>query len=176
MKIFSIAALSLILLASPVWAQTAPAADAASELLSANSADQEATPPPAQPASDLFFPPEAPAPRFGIDLLWAVGMFILVLTLLFITLKVLGRFSRFRGGRGKSQIFTMRGIMPLDSRKYLAAVEVKGQLLIVGVTPERVTPVAHWPLDSDADDDFTFQFENDTELPHITDPLSGGAK
>jgi hypothetical protein len=39
--------------------------------------------------------------------------------------------------------------MGLDSRRYLAAVEVDGRLIIVGVTPERITPIAHWRPESD---------------------------
>jgi hypothetical protein len=34
----------------------------------------------------------------------------------------------------------------LDSRRYLAAVEVVGRLVIIGVTPERVTSIASWQL------------------------------
>jgi hypothetical protein len=36
--------------------------------------------------------------------------------------------------------------MALDSRRYLAAVEIDGQLLVVGVTPERLTALGQWPL------------------------------
>jgi flagellar biogenesis protein FliO len=77
-----------------------------------------------------------------------VGAFILVLAALIIFLKLLGRFGRGRGFKG-GQTFILRGTMSLDSRRYLAAVEVDGQLIIVGVTPDRLTSLGQWPLAED---------------------------
>lgn len=126
----------------------------------------------------------APGPRYGLDILRAFGMFILVLGLLFLTLKLIGRFSRFRGGRGRGNLFTMRGILPLDNHKYLAAVEVEGRMLIVGVTQDRVSPVAQWMMGGAAEnaetlDDFAFHLPpDDEELPDIsiTEARAGGSK
>jgi hypothetical protein len=39
--------------------------------------------------------------------------------------------------------------MSLDSRRYLAAVELDGHLLVIGVTPDRITALANWPLEDD---------------------------
>ncbi|MDR2339769.1 MAG: flagellar biosynthetic protein FliO, partial [Deltaproteobacteria bacterium] len=87
-------------------------------------------------------------PEFGTLSFYvkALGAFILVIACLLIFLKLLGRFGagrRLKGGLA----FTMKGTLPLDSRRYLAAVEVDGRLLIVGVTPERISPIAHWAED-----------------------------
>ena len=82
------------------------------------------------------------------DIAWAFGAFILVLLLLYLSLKGLSRLGRFRG-RGRNSLFELRGVLPLDNRKYLAAVEIEGRLLVLGVTSERITPVAHWYLDED---------------------------
>jgi hypothetical protein len=72
-----------------------------------------------------------------------IGAFILVIALLLLFLKLLGRFSRGRSfSEGKG--FTLRATMTLDSRRYLAAVEVDGRLLVIAVTGDRVTPLAHW--------------------------------
>ena len=81
------------------------------------------------------------------ELLWALGAFILVLIILVLALKGLGRLSRFKGAKGRQPVFELRGIQPLDNRKYLAAVEVEGRFLVLGVTPDRITPLAHWFID-----------------------------
>ena len=85
--------------------------------------------------------------------MWAGGVFVLVLAALILTLKALKRVGRFRAGRGRGAVFELRGIQALDNRKYLAAVAVDGRLLIVGVTPDRLTPLGQWPLrEEDAED------------------------
>jgi flagellar biogenesis protein FliO len=76
-----------------------------------------------------------------------VGAFILVLAVLLLFLKLLGRLNRGRAVRGGKD-FALQGTMALDSRRYLAAVEVDGRLLIIGVTHDRISPLAHWPLAS----------------------------
>lgn len=98
-------------------------------------------------------------PSQGLDMLWALGAFILVMVLLFLTLKALGRLGRFRGAKGRQSVFELRGVQPLDNRKYLAAVEVEGRLIVVGVTPDRITPVAHWFLD-DEDEETGLNFSS----------------
>lgn len=92
-------------------------------------------------------------PLSGFDIIWNIGVFLLVLALLYLALKALGRASRFKGLKGGRQSFTLRGIQPLDNRKYLAAVEIEGRLIVVGVSPERITPVAHWFLDEEDESD-----------------------
>jgi flagellar biogenesis protein FliO len=87
----------------------------------------------------------------GLDFLWAFGAFILVLIILFFVLKLLKRLSRFRGTRGRDSVFEMRGVQPLDNQKYLAAVSIDGRLLVVGVSADRITPLAHWPLKEGTD-------------------------
>ena len=98
----------------------------------------------------------AGAPSLGIDLLKGLGAFILVLILLYLTLKALGRMSRFKGGKGRASFFQLRGIQSFDSRKYLAAVEVDGRLLVVGVTQDRIVPVAHWFLEDEDQEGLEF--------------------
>lgn len=143
---------------------------------------QEAAPPAAEtgtvedlapPATAAPAPTAAPAssaakntaltstglPSYGLDMLWALGAFILVMVLLYLTLKAVGRMGRFRGAKGRQSVFELRGIQPLDNRKYLAAVEVEGRLIVVGVTPDRITPVAHWFLD-DEDDEAGLNFSS----------------
>lgn len=110
-----------------------------------------------EPATEVF-PPPLPAgadgeplaglgaglPLSGFDVIWNIGVFLLVLALLYLVLKALGRAGRLRGsGSGRSG-FTLKGIQALDSRKYLAAVEIEGRLIVVGVSPDRITPVASW--------------------------------
>lgn len=117
----------------------------------------------------------------GWDMVKAVGAFILVMVLLVLTLKGLGRLSRFRGIKGGNAVFTYRGIQALDNRKYLAAVEIEGRIIVVGVTPERITPVAHWFLNNE-DDGLEFfsthgstkETEMDFILPErdLSDPCS----
>jgi flagellar biogenesis protein FliO len=81
----------------------------------------------------------------SMNLIKAAGAFILVLALLLIFLKLLSRVVKGRSFRG-DQTFTLRGTLALDSRRYLAAVEVDGQLLVVGVTQDRLTALGQWPL------------------------------
>lgn len=95
-------------------------------------------------------------PTSGLDFLWVLGVFALVMTLLLLTLKALGKMSRFKGAKGRGSVFTLRGIQPLDNRKYLAAVEVEGRLIVVGVTPDRICPVAHWFAEDSADQGLDF--------------------
>jgi len=78
------------------------------------------------------------------DLAGAGAALILVLALLVLFLKALKRVGRFKSGRGG--LFEMRGHLPLDNRKYLAAVAVDGRLLIIGITPDRLIPLGQWPL------------------------------
>jgi hypothetical protein len=73
-----------------------------------------------------------------------VGAFVLVIALLLIFLKLLGRLTRGKslgGGKG----FSLRATMTLDARRYLAAVELDGRLLVVAVSGDRISPIAHWP-------------------------------
>ncbi len=90
---------------------------------------------------------------YGLDLVKALGAFVLVLVLLVLALKALGRLGRYRSLRGRGSVFELRGIQALDNRKFLAAVEVEGRLIVVGVTPDRITPVAHWTVDQFTDDE-----------------------
>ena len=108
------------------------------------------TPPAARPGSSFGVPSSA------LDLLKGLGAFILVLILLYLTLKGLGRMSRFKGGKGRASIFQLRGIQSFDSRKYLAAVEIDGRLLVVGVTQDRIVPVAQWYLDEEDQEGLEF--------------------
>jgi flagellar biogenesis protein FliO len=156
LQTFLPAILLLSLLAQPALAQ--PEDTGAPDLPSAAS-DLLAEAPP-----EMDFLPANPAPRHGLDILRMAGMFIVVLGLLFITLKIIGRFSRFRSGKQNS-IFTMRGILPLDNHKYLAAVEVEGRLLIVGVAQDKINPIANWPMAQD--DGFAFHITEDESLPDI---------
>ena len=80
----------------------------------------------------------------GLDILKALGAFALVMVLLFASLKGLSRLSRFRGTKGTNSNFVFRGTQSLDNRKYLAAVEIEGRIIVVGVTPDNIIPVAHW--------------------------------
>ncbi|UQZ89990.1 hypothetical protein C4J81_12570 [Deltaproteobacteria bacterium Smac51] len=158
---------------------------AASDLLSAAvSGEGEGQSAPAPSLSEVLGTDGPPpmGPSYGLDILQAFGMFILVLALLFITLKVLGRFGRFRGRKSQESIFNMRGVMPLDNRKYLAAVEVEGRLLVVGVTQDRIIPLADWVRDKKAGephDEFSFQLAEEDDLPpdiSIADTRGGGSK
>lgn len=87
----------------------------------------------------------------GLDIFKAAGTFVLVMALLFLALKGLGRLSRFRGAKARDSIIELRGIQPLDNRKYLAAVEVEGHIIVVGVASDRITPLAHWAADESLD-------------------------
>jgi flagellar biogenesis protein FliO len=91
--------------------------------------------------------PASPLGAFpGLDVVKALGAFILVIALLVICLKAIGWLGRGRRAAKGGQAFVLRGTMLLDGRRYLAAVEVDGHLLVVGVTPERLTSLASWPL------------------------------
>ncbi len=146
------AALALIW-AAPLTAQSTsappPAAEAAppaalGQTLSPDLERAEAAPP---PASSYFTGKEASE----VDIFKAVGAFAIVMALLYGSLKLLRRLGSFRGPKGRSSIIELRGIQPLDSRKYLAAVEVEGRLIVLGVTPDRISPLAHWALDDSLD-------------------------
>jgi hypothetical protein len=76
----------------------------------------------------------------------ALGAFLLVMACLLIFLRLLGRLNRGRLIKD-GLTFTLKGTLPLDSRRYIAAVEVDGRLLILGVAPERITSLAHWSVD-----------------------------
>jgi flagellar biogenesis protein FliO len=86
-----------------------------------------------------------------MDLLKALGAFILVIIILLIFLKILSHLTRGRGMTKGGKAFTLRGTMIIDSRRYLAAVEIDGHLLVVGVSHDRLTALAHWPLAVESD-------------------------
>ena len=90
-------------------------------------------------------------PGQSFDMVKAGGAFVLVLVLLFLTLKMLGRFGRFKGTKGSESVIELRGIQALDNRKYLAVVEVEGHMIVVGVTQDNISPVAHWSVDDGLD-------------------------
>ena len=116
---------------------------AADELLTAPSTASGTDLPSAGPFSDYA--------SNGMDIFKAVGAFVFVMALLFLALKGLGRLSRFRGGSGRNSIIELRGIQALDNRKYIAAVEVEGHIIVVGVAADRITPLAHWAADESLD-------------------------
>ncbi|MDR2946422.1 MAG: flagellar biosynthetic protein FliO [Candidatus Adiutrix sp.] len=144
-----------VLTAAPLaWAQDAvPAAPTDLSTATASGTVQ----PIAAPA-EAAAPSQSPAASMlsfsggGLDLLKGIGAFVLVLLLLFLALKGLGRLGRFKGRRGRDAFFELRGIQALDNRKYLAAVEAEGRIIIVGVTPDRITPVAQWIAEPEEDD------------------------
>ena len=128
---------------------------AASEAAAETAAEPSVAPLPSQPAADSGSASTSPFPSLpggGFDLLKGLGAFILVLVLLYLTLKGLGRLGRFKGRRGRDAFFELRGVQALDNRKYLAAVEADGRIIVVGVTPDRITPVAQWIAEPDEDD------------------------
>lgn len=107
---------------------------------------------PAAAASPLTGDPGFP----GMEMVKALGAFVLVMFILLVVLKGLGRMGRFRGFKGRGSIFELRGVHALDNRKYLAALAVDGRMLVVGVTPDRISPVAQWILDPDDDQGLDF--------------------
>ncbi|MDL2259611.1 flagellar biosynthetic protein FliO [Deltaproteobacteria bacterium OttesenSCG-928-K17] len=118
----------------------------------------------------LAFKPGGSVPTNGLNVLWSIGVFGLVMALLLLTLKALGRMGRFKGAKGRGSVFELRGIQPLDSRKYLAAVEVEGRLIVVGVTPDRITPVAHWFAADSADEGLDFSKAETDDAPLNINP------
>ncbi|MDR0354762.1 MAG: flagellar biosynthetic protein FliO [Deltaproteobacteria bacterium] len=114
--------------------------------------------------SPISLPPRQdglPDPFGGFDLIKTIGAFLIVIVLLVICLKVLRHLTRGRRFGKGGQTFSLRGTMIIDSRKYLAAVEVDGHLVVVGVTPERLSGLASWPL-AETDD-----FEDDNSGPKL---------
>ncbi len=105
----------------------------------------------------------------SFDFVWALGAFILVLLLLLLVLKLIGRFSRFRVGRGRQSVFELKGVLPLDQRKYLAAVEIDNRLIVIGVAGDRISPVAHWAIDDLKEDDLENIFALSKDYPKIND-------
>ncbi|MDR3134644.1 MAG: flagellar biosynthetic protein FliO [Deltaproteobacteria bacterium] len=102
--------------------------------------------------------PEPALPPGGalpaVDVIKAAGAFVLVIALLVIFLKLLAYLSKGRKLAKGGRAFTLRGTMVLDSRRYLAAFEIDGRLLVVGVTPDRLTALANWPLADEEGNDF----------------------
>lgn len=148
-------ALIFILLAPAAWAQSsgqsAPAAPAEGAV---TQSDLPAPPPAAAPAPVPAAPKPGSAlgssslPASIVDMGLYLGAFVLVLVILYFSLKGLSRLGRFRGGRGRS-VFELRGLQALDSRNYLAAVEIDGRMLVVGVSQDRISPLAHWYIDEE---------------------------
>lgn len=113
-------------------------------------------PPPAleerapEPPAPLFMEPP-PASASNVNMAWELVKTGLALALV-LALMVLGLKAAFRlglwGRRSGSGRFKMAGAMPLDNRKYLAAVDVDGHRLILGVTAERISLLACWTADS----------------------------
>ena len=156
----------VVLMSTPtVWAQdaapAAPAEQTASDQPSASGPVEAAelpaaAPQPSRPASgstssSASSPLSSAFSGGGLDLLKGLGAFILVLVVLYLFLKGLSRLGRFRG-RGRDSFFELRGVQALDNHKYLAAVEVDGRIIVVGVTQDRITPVAQWIAEPDEDD------------------------
>jgi flagellar biogenesis protein FliO len=90
----------------------------------------------------------------SLGIVKAIGAFVLVIALLLICLKIIGWLGRGRRSLKGNRAFTLRGTMALDAKRYLAAVEIDGHLLVVGVTADRLTALANWPLAEDEELDF----------------------
>ena len=106
----------------------------------------------------------------GIDIIKALGAFVAVIAVLLIFLKLLSYLTRGRKlGKG-GQSFTLKGTMILDSRRYLAAVEVGGHFLVIGVTPDRLTALANWPLADEGAESGLFRIEDAVEGPKAFAP------
>ena len=112
--------------------------------------------------------------RFGLKDLAGAGLaLIVVLALLLLALKALQRLGRFKGPRGRESVFELRGLHHLDNRKYLAAVAVDGRLMVIGVTPDRLTPLGQWPLSAEAPEagsgpESVFRLPEDDAPPDIS--------
>ncbi|MDR2460680.1 MAG: flagellar biosynthetic protein FliO [Deltaproteobacteria bacterium] len=122
--------------------------------------------------SDLLGMPSGTDPFSFIGIAKIFGAFLLVIVLLWLFLKLVKRLSKgktFVGGKE----FVMRATMALDTRRYLAAVEIDGKLLVFGVTGDRITPLAHWPVgQANLDDEFSIKdlgLEEPDENPHKYD-------
>ena len=61
--------------------------------------------------------PMAKDSLYGLGFLKAIGAFLLVLLLMFLALKGLGRLGRFRHIKGNKSTFKLRGTLALDARK-----------------------------------------------------------
>lgn len=111
---------------------------------------EDLSPPPAAPAAAAPGPQDAHSlssgllPSSGLGMLGVLGAIILAMTLLYLFIKALNRPRRFKSLKGRTSAFELRGIQPLDDTKYLAAVQIEGRLIVVGVTADRVIPVANW--------------------------------
>lgn len=113
---------------------------------------EDLSPPPAPvaPAAAASGPQNAHSlasgllPSSGLGMLGALGAIILAMTLLYLVIKLLNRPRRFKSLKERKSAFELRGIQPLDDTKYLAAVQIEGRLIVVGVTADRVIPVANW--------------------------------
>jgi flagellar biogenesis protein FliO len=104
--------------------------------------------PPLKVAKPPPFPGASLTPD-GMTLIRFFGAFVAVVAVLLICLKIIAWLGRGRRPAKGGRAFTLRGTMALDGRRYLAAVEVDGHLVVVGVTPERLTGLAHWALEDD---------------------------
>lgn len=145
-------AVVIILTAMAGWAGADSGASEPTGPPPAESSALSAASGPEEPAAGPDLPPlflEAlPEPASGLNMGWEMVKtalaLILVVGLIIFGLKAgarLGPLKR-RAGAGR---FKLEAVMPLDNRKYLAAVEVDGRRLILGVTPERVNLLASWP-------------------------------
>ncbi|MDR0621069.1 MAG: flagellar biosynthetic protein FliO [Deltaproteobacteria bacterium] len=107
-----------------------------------------------------------------------MGAFIVVIVLLIIFLKVLAYLTHGRKMGKGGKTFTLKGTMLLDSRRYLAAVEIDGRMLVVGVTPDRLTALGSWPLDSGDGRRLpdTFAFSDAIEGPKALGPPQAKAQ
>jgi flagellar biogenesis protein FliO len=94
-------------------------------------------------------------------LLKALGAFIVVIVLLVVFLKILGLVTRGRRVGKGSKAFNLKGTMLIDSRRYLAAVEIDQHMIIVGVTPDRLSSLAQWSLADDQDQELAAYFKHD---------------
>ncbi|MDR1922293.1 MAG: flagellar biosynthetic protein FliO [Candidatus Adiutrix sp.] len=157
------AAFALLLAASLASAQEAappasPAAVASEDLPEIAAAGSGPATPAASPGAETAggfeagrsVPGSALRPPWHMwDIFKSWGAFILVLVLLWLTLKGLGRLGRFRGQKSQDYVFSLRGVLALDKGKYLAAVEIDGRVLVIGVSPGGLAPLAQWPAARD---------------------------
>lgn len=68
------------------------------------------------------------------------GMLLIVLAVLFLVVYCLKRFSVKRGHRGEKRIFVLEAYH-LSPKEKLVLVEVAGERILLGVTPQRISKI-----------------------------------
>ena len=86
--------------------------------------------------------PQSASPELWVSLLQSFGMLLLVLALLILVLWLLRRYFSHSGAVGQQGVIRMLSSIYVAPKERIALVDVLGEKLLIGITPQQISFLA----------------------------------